>query len=85
MTSTEALINQRRETHGDWKEQATLSHDLKSMVHRSRQWNVMEKHQREALDMIMTKVSRICTGNPNEVDHWNDIAGYATLGKEGHR
>jgi hypothetical protein len=25
------------------------------------------------------KMSRILCGNPNEPDHWRDIAGYATL------
>jgi hypothetical protein len=35
--------------------------------------------QREALDMILHKIARIVNGNPNETDHWHDIAGYATL------
>lgn len=35
--------------------------------------------QCEALDMIQHKIGRILSGNPNEPDHWHDIAGYATL------
>jgi hypothetical protein len=29
--------------------------------------------------MIVHKISRIVNGNPDKVDHWVDIAGYATL------
>lgn len=32
----------------------------------------------ESLNMIIRKVARITTGDPNFVDHWLDIAGYAT-------
>ena len=29
--------------------------------------------------MIVTKIARIVNGSPDKVDHWVDIAGYATL------
>jgi hypothetical protein len=35
--------------------------------------------QWEALEMIASKMSRIVNGNPDKVDNWHDIAGYATL------
>ena len=35
--------------------------------------------QAEALDMIIHKIGRIINGNPDVVDHWLDIAGYAQL------
>jgi hypothetical protein len=35
--------------------------------------------QWEALEMIVHKIGRIVNGNPNKVDHWVDIAGYAKL------
>lgn len=35
--------------------------------------------QRESIDLIATKLARICCGDPNHRDHWDDIAGYATL------
>lgn len=38
--------------------------------------------QREALDMIMTKIARIIAGDPNHKDSWHDIAGYAQLVEE---
>jgi hypothetical protein len=36
-------------------------------------------HQRESLDMIQHKISRILNGDPNIVDSWADIAGYAHI------
>ena len=35
--------------------------------------------QAEALDMIIHKIGRIINGNPDVMDHWLDIAGYAQL------
>lgn len=35
--------------------------------------------QREALQMIASKLARIVTGNPGHRDSWIDIAGYAQL------
>lgn len=35
--------------------------------------------QREALQMIASKLARIVTGNPGHRDSWVDIAGYAQL------
>lgn len=35
--------------------------------------------QAEAIDMIIHKIGRIINGNPDVVDHWLDIAGYAKL------
>ena len=41
--------------------------------------NSLSPQQQEALEMICHKIARIVAGNPNFVDHWRDIAGYATL------
>jgi hypothetical protein len=35
--------------------------------------------QWEALEMIVHKIGRIVNGNPDKIDHWVDIAGYAKL------
>ena len=34
--------------------------------------------QVEGTDMILHKFARLISGNPNNVDSWNDIAGYAS-------
>lgn len=35
--------------------------------------------QRNVIDQIGVKFSRIMTGDPNYVDNWTDVAGYALL------
>ena len=42
-------------------------------------WKSLDDMQRETLEMVATKIGRILSGNPHEVDHWKDIAGYAQL------
>jgi hypothetical protein len=35
---------------------------------------------KESVDMICHKIARIVNGGqPQEIDHWHDIAGYAKL------
>lgn len=71
-------LEQRGATHGDFAVNAEISQQLRAALHLG---NYVDLHpvQREALDMICHKMARICSGNPDEKDHWHDIAGYATL------
>lgn len=84
-TDLQALTSERGKTHGDWNEQARLASELKAVMRGSLNWYSLKPHQREALDMDAVKTSRILTGNPDEPDHWDDKAGYAFLGKGGHK
>jgi len=83
MTNAKELTDERHNTHGDWLEQSMTAQMLKATVH-ARLKNVNKKlpsAQAEALDMICVKISRIINGNETEPDHWDDIIGYAHLGK----
>jgi len=82
--SAETLTNERKSTHGDWNKQAITADNLVSSLEDSVNWRTLHPTQRQALILIATKMSRIACGNPNEPDHWDDIAGYAYLGKGGH-
>ena len=42
-------------------------------------WTRMAPDQREALEVICQKISRIVTGDPDYIDNWHDIQGYAKL------
>lgn len=79
--TTEELLNERSKTHGDWANQSGVAQSLKSVLHSVPGYNDrLTLAQREALEMVCTKMARIVCGNPNEPDHWNDGAGYFTLG-----
>jgi hypothetical protein len=32
--------------------------------------------------MILHKLARVLSGNPDNADHWDDIGGYARLGRD---
>lgn len=83
--ASETLTNERKSTHGDWVEQSELALTLKLAMHEAPNWATLTSMQSEALDMIAVKISRILSGNPSEPDHWDDIGGYAHLGKGGHK
>jgi hypothetical protein len=82
MTDAKTLTDERHNTHGDWLKQASVSQELMGVIG-SHDGNLAD-HQKEALKMIAVKISRILSGDPNHADHWDDIAGYAYLGKGGH-
>ena len=72
------VLNERRQTHGDWISQSQCAHDIKFLF-RNAGIKRLSVCQQEVLSMIAVKISRILHGNPNHPDHWEDIAGYATL------
>jgi hypothetical protein len=80
-TSVDNVLDERAKDYGKFIEGAEIMQMLKRLVH-----NYIEDRgtplafdQREAIDMIVHKLGRIINGNPDKVDHWVDIAGYATL------
>jgi len=80
MSDAETLIAERGKTHGDWFEASWMAAELKHQMRRGDNWHRMPPHQREALEQIAVKISRVLTGDSNEPDHWLDIGGYAALG-----
>lgn len=74
------ILKERSKTHGNWYDNAAISQSTKDLWGRSPNWEHLTISQRESLDMIAHKVGRILAGDPNHPDHWDDIAGYATLG-----
>jgi len=76
---TDTLLSERARTHGDYAMVAAISQQLKDILRSSPGWSRLNDVQRESLDMEASKNARILSGNPNEVDHWDDKAGYARL------
>ena len=76
----EAILIERRNQHGPFDIHAHFSQALKAIAcSDSGNWPSLSVTQREAIEMIIHKIARILAGNPNHIDHWDDIAGYATL------
>jgi hypothetical protein len=79
--STRELLASRHRTHGPWPAYAATAQRLKAVVREAGQH--LEPSQTEALELIMVKAARILTGDASEPEHWNDIGGYARLGRDG--
>lgn len=75
---TETLA-QRGERYGEFDEFATICQQLKNTAHSAPKWAEMPYDCREAVDMILHKISRVLNGDPNYSDNWHDIQGYAKL------
>lgn len=75
-------LTERGSRYGKFRNNAETAQALKDVV-RSHLFNYDDKDldsdQMEALDMICHKIARIINGDPDYVDNWVDIAGYATL------
>lgn len=84
--NTSDILDERHETHGAFVKTADYAQFIKRFIRariemREGDGNevLFDPDMEEALDMIATKIARIINGNPEEVDHWRDIAGYAQL------
>lgn len=75
------ILNEREKTHGSFQNVAGVAQGIKDVLNVGANLAhiVLSPVQAEALNLIATKLARICCGNPNEPDHWKDIAGYAQL------
>ena len=76
---TEDIIKEREKTHGNFEEVAFVHDGMMDCLNHSS--NVLSCAKRLAISNICLKLARIVCGNSNFSDHWDDIAGYAMLGK----
>lgn len=76
-----ATLSERAKDYGKFKDGAALMQGMKRLLadHAAKHDKTFTDDQWEALEMIVHKIGRIVNGNPDKVDHWVDIAGYATL------
>ena len=72
------ILEQRKQTHGEFEKVARLDTELFSTFNTYHNSNLSDE-QYCAMKMILHKIARIGCGNPEFIDHWQDIIGYATL------
>jgi hypothetical protein len=85
MTDIDALVADRKKTHGRYDDHARTTQRLKTIIlneldrraHRGQA--DLSRAQLESLDMILHKIGRIIAGDASFQDHWDDIAGYAKI------
>ncbi len=77
--SIESTLDERGRTHGDYADQARAAQFMKQLLRACPRWHGLSLPQKESVELICMKLSRVVHGNPDEPDHWRDIAGYAQL------
>jgi len=79
--TVDAILDSRAKDYGAFADNARLAQALKRAMadHADEMGSLFSDEQWEALEMIATKMSRIVNGNPDKIDNWDDIAGYAKL------
>ena len=84
MENIDETLKERGINHGKFVDNGTTAQKLKDVVRTVGSdgvlhWNKLRPTQKEALDMILHKIARILSGDPNFHDHWHDICGYSKL------
>ena len=79
--TVDVTLDARAVDYGKFIEGAEVMQMLKRVVQNAlcNRDKVLAHDQAESMDMIIHKIGRIVNGNPDVVDHWLDIAGYAKL------
>ena len=72
------VLSERGSRYGSLMSNATISQNLKEILHNSTNWEAMPPDMKEALHMIVHKISRIVEGDFEYDDSWIDISGYST-------
>lgn len=72
-------LSERGKIYGDYSKQAETAQAIKLAIHCTPNWGSMSGAQRESMDLMATKLSRILHGDANYKDSWLDLEGYAHL------
>lgn len=75
----EDTLEERENNYGNFKTHAGISQNMLGIAKKGSGWEKMSATQKEGFEMIVHKLARLANGNPNHLDSWHDIAGYATL------
>jgi hypothetical protein len=75
----EKILNEREGQYGNYAFVSSVAQNLKQALRLGVGWNELTGVQKESLELIATKLSRVVSGNPNWKDSWEDIGGYAQL------
>lgn len=78
-THQRGILAERGKRYGRFESNARIAQGIMDTLVFGDNWREVAVDQREALHQIAAKISRIVTGDPDYVDNWDDIAGFATL------
>lgn len=65
--------------YGPFPGAATISQEIKRIMHAYPKFDLLSAEKREALDEIANRIGRIVNGNPTENKPWEEIRNYSNL------
>lgn len=74
-----SILSERGTRYGVFAENAAIAEEIESCCRKGRNWHYLAPDQRLAIKLIAGKLSRLLTGDPDYLDNWDDIQGYAKL------
>ena len=78
-TDIQQILAERGSRYGRFDAHALVTQQLKQALTFGANWNSLEPDAKEALEMIVHKIGRILSGDPDYDDSWLDISGYSQL------
>lgn len=78
-SGVDETLRERGARYGKFVEHSHIAMDLKQNIRMCKNWPRLDVDMQHALDVIADKIARILNGDPNYIDNWHDIQGYAKL------
>ena len=77
----DAVLAERGQRYGTFSGHALVAQALKDVIRceLGSRGKFLDPDQIEALEMIAHKIARIVNGDPDYIESWRDVAGYAQL------
>ena len=79
MSDIQSILAERGSRYGRFDAHALVTQRLKQALTSGTNWDFLEPDAKEALEMIVHKMGRILSGDPDYDDSWVDICGYSRL------
>jgi len=81
-SSIDSILLERQKRYKDFKDNAEVAQQIKAILCTRNEWHDLSNVHKEAIEIIVQKISRIVCGDPNYLDNWVDIQGYAKLAQD---
>jgi hypothetical protein len=75
----DATLKERGSRYGVFAQHAVIAQGLQDTMRSTTGWMQLAPDQKQALTVIADKIARMLNGDPDYVDNWHDIIGYAKL------
>lgn len=72
-------LAERGKRYGMFVEHAAIAQNIQDVMRVVPGWGRLASDQKQALTVIADKIARMLNGDPDWIDNWHDVIGYAKL------